>query len=310
MPEKWSFHVLCGAGHCPGQYTQSFNQKRPSPREACYRGESWCSVGGWGFLLAPPVHSSPHCDGTPYHDLKDRGYRPWVGCTHLSVSSRGAHEHDHHCETTWSEIHHWRHSASSAWHTFCAFSLTHDGVACDPTSPDVYAKSQQPAACLQCSEQPPPKSANHHTQLRGSEMKRLSLIIRFNCCLLGLWLVSSDTHASANVADQCLGCVAKFCWRILATHPTFLSLLDEKSPQPTSLQYTPAFALANYAARCPQRMIENAKLFCKKHIVLNRQSARQTSPKVAATWMTSIPMIPVSPDTVLSALTIIHHSLV
>ena len=35
----------------------SFVQKRPSPRKANYHGVAWCSVGGWGFHLAPPVHS-------------------------------------------------------------------------------------------------------------------------------------------------------------------------------------------------------------------------------------------------------------
>ena len=84
-------------------------------------------------------------------------------------------------------------------------------------------------------------------------------------CILGLWSDSSDLHASADVADQCLGYVTTFCWRILATHPTFLSLLAENSPHPPILQCTPVYVLANYAAWRPQRTIENAKWFSKKH---------------------------------------------
>ena len=83
--------------------------------------------------------------------------------------------------------------------------------------------------------------------------------------IFGLWADSSELHASPSVADQCLGCFAKFCCRILATHPTFLPLLAKNVSKPTLLQYTTVFALATYAASWPQRMIENAKWFLKKH---------------------------------------------
>ena len=55
------------------------------------------------------------------------------------------------------------------------------------------------------------------------------------CVLLGLWSDSFDLHASADVADECLNCVEKFCWRILATHPTFLPTLTGNSSQSTFL---------------------------------------------------------------------------
>ena len=84
-------------------------------------------------------------------------------------------------------------------------------------------------------------------------------------CLFELWSYSPDLHATADVADQCVGCVAKFCWRILTTHPTFLPLLAENIPQPTILRYASVFALENYAAWCPQRIIVSAQLVSKKH---------------------------------------------
>ena len=48
-------------------YTK-FRPKTLSPWDAYYRKEAWCSVGGWGFHPAPPVHSSHHENSTPYHD--------------------------------------------------------------------------------------------------------------------------------------------------------------------------------------------------------------------------------------------------
>ena len=88
-------------------------QKRSSPREAYYRGENWCSVGAWGFHPAPPVHSSYYGGWHPIPWLTDHGYRPWVGwMTHLSIQfplACGAHEHDHNCEATRSQIHYWKH---------------------------------------------------------------------------------------------------------------------------------------------------------------------------------------------------------
>ena len=87
-------------------------------------------------------------------------------------------------------------------------------------------------------------------------------------CSVGGWgfhpvrTVHSSDH---NMADQCLGCVAKFCWCILATYLTFLPLLAENSPHPTILQYAAVFVLINYTAWCHQRIIENAKLHNNKH---------------------------------------------
>ena len=93
------------------------------------------------------------------------------------------------------------------------------------------------------------------------------------------------------IRAQCLCCVAKFCWHILAIHPTFLPLLIENSPQPTILEYAPVIALANYAAWCHQRMTENTKWFRNTHSI-DRQSARQISHKVAANWVISISFSP------------------
>ena len=111
--------VLCGAWHCPGYaQTQSFVQKHPSLREPYNHGKAWCSIGSWGFHPTSQVHlTNPMVDGTTYHDWRATvTYRPWVGCTHLPVSAFacGAREHGHHCETTWSKIPCWRHSAPSA----------------------------------------------------------------------------------------------------------------------------------------------------------------------------------------------------
>ena len=64
----------------------------------------------------------------------------------------------------------------------------------------------------------------------------------------------------------CLSYAVKVCWRILATHPTFLPQLSDNSPQPTILQYTPVSALANYVAWLSLRMIKNTKWFIKKHM--------------------------------------------
>ena len=67
----------------------------------------------------------------------------------------------------------------------------------------------------------------------------------------------------------------------------------------------PVFALANYAAWCPQRMIVNANNLAR-NVRSIEPSIVQTSPKVSATWVTSIP---VSSAAVLSGLTGIHHSI-
>ena len=87
VPEGQTCHVLCGAWHCPGQ-TRSFVQKRPSPKEAHYHGEAWCSVGSWWLHPAPPVHSSHRGGWHPIPWLRAHGYRPWVGymCAFINLS--------------------------------------------------------------------------------------------------------------------------------------------------------------------------------------------------------------------------------
>ena len=112
----------------------NFRPKPPSPREACYRGEEWSSIGGWGLHPAPPDHFSRHGGWHTIQWLRGHGYHPWAGCTHLSVSLPAccAYAYDHHCETAWRETHHWRHSASSAsGTTFWVFSHTYGGFARD-----------------------------------------------------------------------------------------------------------------------------------------------------------------------------------
>ena len=187
VPEMQLCHALCGAWHCPG-HTQSFVQKCQSPREAYCRGEAWCNIGGWGFHPAPPVHSSHHGEWHPILWLRGRCYRPWVGCMHLSVSplACGSNELDHHCETAWSEIHHWRHSAWSP--AFCEFS-PHMAA-----SPVIQSQSwipggrPRPIASIQKhvynspNWQPPPKLADHlHAQTKSRRGKRLSLTIQMKC---------------------------------------------------------------------------------------------------------------------------------
>ena len=57
----------------------------------------------------------------------------WVGCTHLSAPplAWGAHQRGHPCETVWSESHHWKHSAASAWGpTFSVFVCAPDVCEC------------------------------------------------------------------------------------------------------------------------------------------------------------------------------------
>ena len=86
-------------------------------------------------------------------------------------------------------------------------------------------------ACLQCS------GITTSSQIGGSSScadeeprwNDCSWPFRSTVCLRGLYSDSSD------VADQCLSCIAKFCWRIPAAHPIFLALLVQNSPQPTNL---------------------------------------------------------------------------
>ena len=79
-----------------------------SPRKAFYRREAWCSIGGCRLHPVPPVHFTHHCEWHPIPWLRGQGYCLWVGCAHLSISALACdtYEHNHHCETAWSETHH------------------------------------------------------------------------------------------------------------------------------------------------------------------------------------------------------------
>ena len=153
--------------------------------------------------------------------------------------------------------------------------------------------------------QPPPKSADHiHAQTRNrdeticpdhSDQLSSRAVIRL-----------ARPPRLTDVTDQCLGCVAKFCWCILTTHLTFLPLLDVNIPQPAILHYAPVFAVANFAAWCPKGMIENAKWFSKKR---TQCWTVNLLGKLHPKWQQLEDFIPVSPDAVLSGLTGIHHSI-
>ena len=141
--------------------------------------------------------------------------------------------------------------------------------------------------------QPPPKSVdNLHMQTRCWD-EMMSLTIWIN--RLFSWSVVRLLRPPClrYVADHCFGCVAKFCWHILVTHSTFLPLFAENNPQPIiSLLMRSSICSCKLHGMMPSKMIENAKCFSREHAVLSRQSVRQTSPEVAATWVTSIPVCP------------------
>ena len=118
-------------------------------------------------------------------------------------------------------------------------------------------------------------------------------------CLLGLWSDYSGLHAPVNVADQSIGCIAKFCWCILATHP-----ITEISPQPKTLYYDLYMLLQVNGMMPSNDVIENAKWFSKKHTLYWTVDLLD---RLRPTWVTSIP---VSSDTLLSGMTGIHHSFV
>ena len=77
--------MLCGEWHCPG-HTQSFVEKRPSPRETYYCGEAWCSEAVEGSIqqhpLLPPWWMAPHImtEAPPHPRL------PSVSWIHASIS--------------------------------------------------------------------------------------------------------------------------------------------------------------------------------------------------------------------------------
>ena len=214
-------------------YTK-FRPKCPSPREVCCRREAGCSFGGWGFHPAPPVHSSHHGGWHPIQWLRVPRL-PCVGWMHISINLspclRRTRAHDNHRETVWSETHYRGQSGPSVWGpSFSAFSPTHGGVACDPKSiwdtwQDVSTESQQTKASLQC-----PKLTASSEIVRSCPHADCPSPFGSTVCLPGLWSDPSDLHASADVADQCLSCIAKCCWHILATHPRVLPLLAENNP--------------------------------------------------------------------------------
>ena len=101
-----------GTGEFPhkGQWPVNSSHKWPVTRKMFPFHDVIMHHGGW--------HPVPWW-------LSGHGYRPWVGCTHLSFSplACGAHEHGHNRETACSETHQWRHNASRAWGpTFWAFN--------------------------------------------------------------------------------------------------------------------------------------------------------------------------------------------
>ena len=212
-------------------YTK-FRPKMSVAQGAYCRGEAWCNIGGWGFHPAPPVHSSHHGEWHPILWLRGRCYRPWVGCMHLSVSplACGSNELDHHCETAWSEIHHWRHSAWSP--AFCEFS-PHMAA-----SPVIQSQSwipggrPRPISSIQKhvynspNWQPPPKLADHlHAQTKSRMGKRLSLTIQMKCLAsptstpLLVWPISVSV-ASQNCADTSLWHTRHSCYFLLTKAPS------------------------------------------------------------------------------------------
>ena len=127
-------HVVWGVA-LPWPYTK-FRPKHPFSGETYYRGEAWCSFGDWGYHPASPIHSCNHNGWHPIPWPRGHGYCLWFGYTNLPVSPLPV------AHTTLNMAVKQRESrliiedsASSAWSpTFCAFSLTHNGVAWDPKS--------------------------------------------------------------------------------------------------------------------------------------------------------------------------------
>ena len=172
------------------------SKKRPSPREAYYRQETWCSIGGWGFHPAPPVHSSHH--GGWYHILRGQGYPLLVGYTHLSVSLLV-----HMSTTITGKQHLSSHQASPV-------------IQCQSgtlgLTPGLIARSQKPVHNAP-NWQPHPKTMDHlHVQKRDwdktivpDHLEQLSL--SSGCGQT----TSPNLHIFADLAEQCFSCIAKFC---------------------------------------------------------------------------------------------------
>ena len=153
-------------------------------------------------------------DHTPYHDWEAKVTICWLdACIYQSLPLPAVH-----MSTTITVKQHearliTEHTASSAWgSTFCAFFPTHGGIVCDPMSIwdtwwNTLTDSQQPKACLPCSE------LITSSKIGGSSQWPFELTFRLH----GLWSNSSDF--------QFLGCITKFCWWILvAQHPCHFSL--------------------------------------------------------------------------------------
>ena len=109
------------------------------------------------------------------------------------------------------------------------------------------------------------------THKRAAGMERCQWLSRLTVCLLRLW---SDSHfqASTDVTNQCLSCIAKFCWRTLATqHSCHLSLKITISQQ---FYNTHQYLLLKIHGMMPSKNDRKCKMILQEaHIVLNRQSA-------------------------------------
>ena len=132
-----------------------------------------------------------------------------------------------------------------------------------PTAPSPVTKSQSvtPGGTPRpiASDQKPVTLFRTDNLLRnrrqGAEMKRWSRIIRIGCL---------SFHAPPTFTRPLMSCVAKVCWRVLATYPTFCPFLAENNHQRQSWnrhQYLP-FKLRGMM---PSKDDKNAKWFIKKH---------------------------------------------
>ena len=209
--------------HCCG-HTQSFVQPHPSPNEVYYRREAWSSIGSWRVHPTPPVHSSYHGGWHPI---------PWLKGM---VTAEGA----------LSPVPEVSPSMCSYPHT-AVIPVIPSQFAISGGTPRPIASSQKPVYNT-LNWQHSPKSADHlHVQTNNRDETIVSDL--------------SDHLSSRAVVRLLWSPLLCWCKRIVGTHLTILSLLFENSLQLTILQYAPALAVANYAAWCPQRMMENANWF-------------------------------------------------
>ena len=160
------------------------------------------------------------------HTMTEGPWLPSISWVHASIGPSPCLHcvHDHHCETAWSETHHWRHSASSAWGPISVRSSPQMAVSSVIQSqsgtpggtPRQITSSQKPSPCseLPTSSEIGGSSPRADDQLEWNDCQ---WPVALTICLLGLWSDSSDFQVSANAAEQCLSCIAKFCWRIHTT---------------------------------------------------------------------------------------------